>query len=82
MAALIVYSVLNGGRMNVPLKIISTAFAAMFVLAGCQSTSDTQQGFDAESYEYKGAADPLMSIPASDRAGELGDRFDLIQGRK
>ena len=65
------------------IKISATSVIAMFVLAGCgSSTSDTDASYDAESYEYKGAADPLLSVSASERAGPLGDRFDLIQGRK
>ncbi|MEM7257177.1 MAG: hypothetical protein AAF404_07295 [Pseudomonadota bacterium] len=55
---------------------------ALALLSGCQSTSDQPVNLDAESYEYKGAADPLLSVPSSERAGELGNRFDLIQARQ
>ena len=66
-------------------KLITTgvlAGAALLLLTGCQSTSDTPVSPDANSYEYKGAADPLLSVSGADRAGPLGDRFDLIQGRQ
>ena len=56
--------------------------AALVLLSGCQSTSDQPVNLDAESYEYKGASDPLLSVPSSERAGELGSRFDLIQARQ
>ncbi len=68
--------------MQKQIKIIATSFAAVFILAACQSTSDTDASYDAESYEYKGAADPLLSVSGAERAGPLGDRFDLIQGRQ
>lgn len=64
------------------IKMMALGFCALFVLTGCQSTSDTETGYDAESYEYKGAADPLLSVSAADRAGPLNDRFDLIQARQ
>ncbi len=72
-----------GEQMLKLIKTTTLSVSALLILAGCQSTSnDTQAGFDAESYEYKGAADPLLSESAADRAGPLGDRFDLIQGRQ
>lgn len=67
------------------IRRIGVSLASMLVLtvtAGCQSTSDAPVTLDADSYEYKGAADPLLSVSASERAGALGDRFDLIQARQ
>lgn len=64
------------------IKMMALGFSAVFVLVGCQSTSDTETSYDAESYEYKGAADPLLSVSAAERAGPLSDRFDLIQARQ
>jgi len=55
---------------------------SLLALTGCQSTSDEPVNLDADSYQYKGAADPFLSVPSSERAGALGDRFDLIQARQ
>ncbi len=60
----------------------------MFVLSACDAfDSFTNPGavddsaLDPSAYQYKGAADPLSSVSAADRAGSLADRFDLVQGR-
>ena len=37
---------------------------------------------EADAYEYKGAVDPLTSIPGTERAGDLAARFDRVQGRQ
>ena len=64
------------------IAVTAASVSAFLLLSGCQSTSDQPANFDAESYEYKGASDPLLAIPSSERAGELGSRFDLIQARQ
>lgn len=65
-------------RIGVPLASV----LLFSLLAGCQSTSDKPVSYDADSYEYKGASDPLLSVSGADRAGDLGNRFDLIQARQ
>ncbi len=56
------------------------------VISGCDSFTSSgevdQAALDPSAYEYKGAADPLLSVPAAERAGGLADRFDQIQGRQ
>ncbi len=37
---------------------------------------------DPEAYVYKGRPDPLLSVPGSDRADALKERFMQIQGRQ
>lgn len=59
-----------------------TSLFAIALLSACQSTSDEPVSFDADSYQYKGADDPLLAESASSRAGELSERFDLIQARQ
>ncbi len=58
----------------------------MFFLSACDSITGSgevdEASLDPSAYEYKGAADPLLSVPAADRAGGLADRFDLVQGRQ
>ena len=61
----------------------------MIVIAGlsaCDSMGTSGQvdeaTLDPDAYEYKGAADPLLSVSGADRAGGLADRFDLVQGRQ
>jgi len=51
-------------------------------LLACNSNSSDQAAAGPESYEYKGASDPLVATPGADRAGELAARFALIQGRQ
>jgi hypothetical protein len=68
--------------MNNRICVTILSILAIMLVAGCQSTSDEPVSLDADSYEYKGAADPLLSEPSSARAGALGDRFDLIQARQ
>lgn len=63
------------------IKLLGAGLAALLVF-GCDSASKAPASYDAEGYEYKGAADPLLATSAADRAGPLSDRFDLIQGRK
>ncbi len=63
------------------LQIMGLSLIALITLAGCDSFSDSQATYDAESYQYKGAADPFLDTSASERAGPLNDRFDLIQAR-
>lgn len=54
-----------------------------FLTVACDAVKTTPTAsFDAEGYQYKGAADPLLSVPSSERAGSLQERFDLIQGRQ
>lgn len=67
--------------MQIKLRPIGVALVSLFLIAACDSGTDSDASYDADSYEYKGAADPFLSIPAADRAGELGKRFDMIQGR-
>jgi len=58
----------------------------MVGLSACDSIGGSDQvdeaSLDADAYEYKGAADPLLSVSGADRAGGLADRFDLVQGRQ
>ncbi len=68
--------------MNSRISVTVASLFAVALLTGCQSTSDQPASFDADSYEYKGASDPLLAVPSSERAGELGSRFDLIQARQ
>ena len=63
------------------LQIIGLSLMALFTIAACDSSSDAPASYDAESYQYKGAADPFLETSAADRAGPLNDRFDLIQAR-
>jgi len=55
-------------------------------LGACDSLGTSGQvdeaALDPDAYEYKGAADPLLSVSGADRAAGLSDRFDLIQGRQ
>lgn len=64
------------------LKTFGVTVIAMVMLGACDATPNTPATYDAESYEYKGAADQLLATSGEERAGELADRFDLIQGRK
>ena len=63
------------------LQIIGLGLLTLIMASGCDSTSDSEKSYDAESYQYKGAADPFMATSAAERAGPLADRFDLIQAR-
>lgn len=61
----------------------------MVLVSGCDAfDSFTKPGavdesaLDPSAYQYKGAADPLSNVSAADRADDLADRFDLIQGRQ
>ncbi len=60
---------------------VGVVACAAILLTACDATPNTPANFEAEGYEYKGAADQLLATPAADRAGPLSDRFDLIQGR-
>lgn len=51
-------------------------------LSACDSGQSSSEAAGPEAYEYKGAADPLLSVSGADRAGGLADRFDLVQGRQ
>ncbi len=62
-------------------KLGSVLCIVILTAVGCDSTESTPATYDAESYTYKGAADPLLNTSGADRAGELGSRFDLVQGR-
>jgi|GEM_PF-6825302 len=62
---------------------------AIAVLSACDSFMAAGEvgqvdaaALDPSAYQYKGAADPLLSVPASERAGGLADRFDQVQGRQ
>lgn len=63
------------------LQILGVGLTALFTIAACDSGTESQATYDAESYEYKGAVDPFLATSAADRAGPLADRFDLIQAR-
>lgn len=71
-----------GGLMNNHLFKLFAATTFLLMGAGCDSLSETPPTFDADSYTYKGADDPLLSVSGAERAGPLGDRFDLVQGRE
>ncbi len=62
------------------------AVTVMFLLSGCDSLTGSgevdEASLDPSAYQYKGAADPLLSVPAADRAVGLADRFDQVQGRQ
>lgn len=64
---------------------LTIALTAMLFLNGCDSMSDAggvdEAALDPAAYQYKGAADPLLSVPAAERAVGLADRFDQVQGR-
>ncbi len=65
---------------------ISVLMFVMIGLGACDSIGTSGQvdeaALDPDAYEYKGAADPLLSVSGADRAGGLADRFDLVQGRQ
>ncbi|OED37488.1 hypothetical protein AB833_23355 [Chromatiales bacterium (ex Bugula neritina AB1)] len=63
-------------------RLASVLGAILVATSGCDATKSTPATYDAESYSYKGAADPLLNTSGADRAGELGSRFDLVQGRQ
>ena len=63
------------------IKLLGAGLAALLII-GCDSSSKAPASYDAESYQYKGADDPLLAISGAERAGPLADRFDLVQGRK
>ena len=64
------------------LKLGGIILPCIILTVACDATNKTPASFDAEGYQYKGAADPLLAIPSSERAGSLQERFDLIQGRQ
>jgi len=65
---------------------ISVLMFLMFGLSACDSIGGSgepdEATLDPDAYEYKGAADPLLSVSGEDRAAGLADRFKLIQGRQ
>lgn len=63
-------------------RITLLTFLIVAGVSACDSGSGSVDASDPDAYEYKGAADPLLSTPAADRAGGLSDRFDLVQGRQ
>jgi len=67
----------------VKIIFLATTVLALGALVGCMpaATTGTDAG-DAEPYQYKGRADPLMAASASDRATKLSERFKLIQARQ
>jgi len=69
------------------LKIQNTFRVAIGVVAclgllACNGNNSDQAAAGPESYEYKGATDPLVATSGADRADELAARFALIQGRQ
>jgi len=64
------------------LKLGGVFLPCLILTAACDAGKNTPASFNAEGYQYKGAADPLLSVPSSERAGTLQERFDLIQGRQ
>lgn len=64
------------------LKVGGVVLPSFILIVACDAVKNTPASFDAEGYEYKGAADPLLSVPSSERAASLQERFDLIQGRQ
>ena len=69
---------LKPGRVILPCLFLP----CVILITACDAGNKTTASFDAEGYQYKGAADPLLSVPSSERAGSLQERFDLIQGRQ
>ncbi len=63
-------------------KVLGIVSTSLLLAVACDSTSESQVSYDAESYQYKGVADPLLLQSGADRAGPLSDRFDLVQGRQ
>lgn len=65
---------------------LALAATVMFFLSACDSVTGSGEvdaaSLDPSAYEYKGAADPFLDVPAADRADGLADRFDLVQGRQ
>jgi len=65
---------------------ISVLFLLLVGVTACDSIGTSGQvdeaALDPDAYQYKGAADPLLSTSGADRAGGLADRFDLVQGRQ
>lgn len=55
---------------------------AVVGISACNSGSEDIDVTDPSAYEYKGAPDPLTAVSGADRAGDLADRFDLVQGRQ
>jgi hypothetical protein len=65
------------------LKLGGLVLPCLMLITGCDALDQQPAvSFEAEGYEYKGAADPLVSEPSSERAASLQERFDLIQGRE
>ena len=72
----------SGEKMkNQFLKPLLLCLAAVGISA-CNSGSEDIEVTDPSAYEYKGAPDPLTAVSGADRAGDLADRFDLVQGRQ
>ena len=65
---------------TIRLSLLVVALGAW--VSACDSGQSTAEAPGPEAYEYKGAADPLVSVSGADRAGGLADRFDLVQGRQ
>jgi len=68
------------------LIIASALVLTASLLGGCLleggGSSAGADPTDPEAYVYKGRPDPLLSVPASDRADALKERFMQIQGRQ
>jgi len=64
------------------LRLGGIVLPCILLTVACDAGKKTPVSFDAEGYQYKGAADPLLSVPSSERAASLQERFDLIQGRQ
>ena len=56
--------------------------AGLLFMSGCMQSSQGGGVKGPEDYVYKGKADPLMDIPAEDRAETLSERFKRIQARQ
>ncbi len=54
----------------------------LIFLSGCMQSSQGGGVKGPEDYVYKGKADPLMDVPAEDRAETLSERFQRIQARE
>ena len=71
-----------GMTMQNAIRISMLIIATGVLVSACDSGQNQEMALDPESYEYKGAVDPLTQVSGADRAGDLASRFDLIQGRQ
>jgi len=60
--------------------VVAVPLIASCVQSGGRASSGEPSS--PETYQYKGKADPFMSVPGSERADSLKERFKKIQGRE